>query len=354
MIFPLQLRADSVLREFADFQSAWQRTAENLRDIGEPDIGAVPRTMVYQEEHAKLYRYRGDKEPELQVPLLVVYALVNRPQIADLQEHKSLLQGLLQQGVDVYLLEWCDVNEADSHLGLDDYINGFMDRAVDFVRASSNQPRINLLGICQGGTFSICYTALHQDKINALVPVVAPVDFHTPEDQLSHVVRHIDVELLARVMGNVPGDLLNWVFLSLNPIQLMQHKYVAMTDIADNPEMLENFMRMERWIFDSPDLAGTAYSEFIRWFYQQNSLVNNSLSIGGQPVRLADITVPVCNVFASADHLVPPPSSQALAKLVGSKDYEEICFAGGHVGIFVSSRASKEVPPAIASWLRQH
>ena len=352
MMFPLQLRPDSMLREMADFQSAWLRAAEKLRDIGEPELGAAPRDLVYQEEHIKLYHYQAEGKQQLEVPLLIVYALVNRPQIADLQDRKSLVQGLLQNGIDVYMLEWNDVSDADCFLGLDDYINCFMDRAVDFIRGTSGQPKINLLGICQGGTFSICYSALHPDKINALVPVVAPVDFHTPGDQLSHIVRHVDVELLTKVMGNIPGDVLNWIFLSLNPLHLMQQKYIAMADIADRPEVLENFIRMEQWIFDSPDLAGAAYGEFIRKFYQQNALVNDELSIGGKPVRLSEIEMPVCNVYASQDHLVPPASSIALGKLVGSESYNEISFAGGHIGIFVSSKAGRHIPPAIASWLK--
>ena len=354
MSFPLQIRPDAMLREVIDYQSAMLRSMDTLRAIGEPKPGSVPRTVVYQEEHARLYHYRGGQEPRLRVPLLIVYALVNRPQIADLQDQRSLVQGLLAEGVDVYLLEWNDVNEADRFLCLDDYINGIMDRAVDFIRGTSNEERIHMLGICQGGTFSICYTAAHGEKIRTLVPVVAPVDFQTPDDRLSHIVRYVDTELMARVMGNVPGDVLNWVFVSLQPLHLLQQKYVALADLAEKPAVLDNFMHMEQWIFDSPDLAGQAWQEFISLFYQKNALVNDCLRIGQYDIRLGDIKVPVCNVYAARDHLVPPEASRILGGLISSTDYNEIEFDGGHVGVFVSSRAGKEIPPGIAAWLQQH
>jgi len=73
--------------------------------------------------------------------------------------------------------------------------------------------------------------------------------------------------------------------------------------------------------------------------------------IGERQVDLRNVTMPVLNVYASQDHLVPPAASKALATCCGSGDYSELCFRGGHIGIYVSSRAQQEVPPAIAAWL---
>jgi polyhydroxyalkanoate synthase len=145
---------------------------------------------------------------------------------------------------------------------------------------------------------------------------------------------------------------MNYVYLTLKPVRLNQQKYIGMVDILDQPAELENFLRMERWIFDSPDQAGEAFREFIRDFYQDNKLVKGTLTIGGQPVDLGMITQPVLNIFAEQDHLVPPDASRALGKHVGTADYTQLAFKGGHIGIYVSSRAQREVPPAIHQWLR--
>jgi polyhydroxyalkanoate synthase len=61
--------------------------------------------------------------------------------------------------------------------------------------------------------------------------------------------------------------------------------------------------------------------------------------------------MPVLNIFAEQDHLVPPASSKALQGLVGSDDYTELSFRGGHIGIYVSGRAQKQVPDTIHDWL---
>ena len=73
--------------------------------------------------------------------------------------------------------------------------------------------------------------------------------------------------------------------------------------------------------------------------------------IGDREVDLANVTMPVLNVFAQQDHLVPPSASQPLGGLIGGDDYSELSFRGGHIGIYVSGRAQKEVPSAIHDWL---
>jgi polyhydroxyalkanoate synthase len=126
-----------------------------------------------------------------------------------------------------------------------------------------------------------------------------------------------------------------------------------MADILDDPDKLRNFLRMEKWIFDSPDQAGEAFRQFIKYFYQQNRLVTGGLEIGGREISLKQVTVPVLNIYATEDHLVPPESSIALERHVGTRDYTAIPFPGGHIGIYVSARSQKEVPPAIARWLQE-
>ncbi|NNE38681.1 MAG: alpha/beta fold hydrolase, partial [Gammaproteobacteria bacterium] len=154
-------------------------------------------------------------------------------------------------------------------------------------------------------------------------------------------------------LGNVSGDLLNWSFMMLKPFRLLGQKYMDLVDIVDDETKLKNFMTMENWIFDSPDQAGEAYREFIKQFYQENKLVKAEVKIGSDTVDLGNVTVPILNIYARDDHLVPPDSSRALQGCVESKDYSEMEFPGGHIGIYVSSKAQKTLPPAIADWINK-
>ena len=183
--------------------------------------------------------------------------------------------------------------------------------------------------------------------------MVTPVDCKTPDNMLSHWVQNIDIDLLVDTQGNIPGEMLNWTFLNLKPYQLMAQKYLGVVDLMDDPKALKNFMRMEKWIFDSPDQAGETFRQFIKDFFQQNRFITGGLRIGEHDVSLEQVTMPVLNVFADQDHLVPPDASRALKYRVGTKDYTELSFKGGHIGIYVSGKAQKMVPPAIGEWLNK-
>jgi polyhydroxyalkanoate synthase len=346
-------RPDQIAQEIFDFNRRIANGLVTLSQVGDIEVGVSPYDVVYREDKLSLMRYRARVADPAKVPLLIVYALVNRPYMTDLQEDRSLIKGLLDAGVDVYLIDWGYPDAADRYLDLDDYINGYIRRCVDFICRQHNLPNINLLGICQGGTFSLCFTALHPEKVQNLVTMVTPVDFHTPDNVLSQWSRELDVDLMVDTLGNVPGELLNWSFLSLKPFRLTGQKYVDMADMLEDPVKTKNFLRMEKWIFDSPDQAGEAYRQFIKWFFQENRLVKGSLEIGGKQVDLGRVTMPVFNVYATEDHLVPPAASIALEKCVGTRDYTPFAFKGGHIGIYVSGRAQKEIPSAVAKWLKE-
>ena len=351
MMDPIRIDPKRALDEALRAQQKLAASMRTLRDVEDVDYGATDKEAVYREDKVVVYRYKGAKKPTAKAPILICYALVNRPYMVDLQNDRSLVKNLLELGEDVYIIDWGYPDGADRWLDLDDYINGYIRRCVDAVAKHAGVKKINLLGICQGGAFSLCFAALHQEKLQNLITMVTPVDFHTSDNMLSHWTRGMDVDLFVDTLGNVPADLMNWCYLTLKPVRLNQQKYVAMLDILDDKVELENFLRMEKWIFDSPDQAGEAFREFIRDFYQGNKLVKGGLKIGGHDVSLKNITLPVLNIFALHDHLVPPSASRPLGEHIGTRDYTQLEFKGGHIGIYVSGRAQREVPSAIHDWL---
>jgi polyhydroxyalkanoate synthase len=351
MMDPVRIDPQRALDEAMRAQRKLAASVKTLRQVEDVDFGVTEKEAIYSEDKLVVYRYKRSGKATAKAPILICYALVNRPYMVDLQGDRSVVKNLLSLGEEVYIIDWGYPDGADRWLTLDDYINGYLRRSVDAVAKHAGVDKINLLGICEGGAFSLCYAALHQDKLQNLVTMVTPVDFHTPDNMLSHWTRDMDVDLFVDTLGNVPADLMNWCYLTLKPVRLNQQKYVAMLDILDDKAELENFLRMEKWIFDSPDQAGEAFREFIRDFYQGNKLVEGGLEIGGQAINLKDITIPVLNVFAEQDHLVPPSASRPLGDYIGTKDYTQLAFPGGHIGIYVSGRAQRQVPPAIHEWL---
>ena len=348
---PLSITPDRLANEALRFQHKLSAGLQTLRQVGDYDYGATAKEEIWRDGKVVLYRYIGARAPTAKVPLLVCYALVNRPYMVDLQSDRSLVRGLLERGEDVYIIDWGYPDRSDRYLTLEDYIVRFLGGAIDVLRRRSGLEAVNLLGICQGGSFSLCFAALRPDKVKNLITMVTPVDFHTEDNMLSNWTRDMDVDLFVDTLGNVPADMMNFCYLTLKPWRLFVQMYVGVVDILDDPGAIEDFLRMEKWIFDSPDQAGAAFRQFIKQFYHANGFINGGIDIGGREVDLGFVDMPVLNIFAEQDHLVPPDASRALKGVVGTDDYSELSFRGGHIGIYVSSRAQKEVPTAIHDWL---
>jgi len=305
-----------------------------------------------------LYRYKSVVEKPYEIPLLIVYALVNRPYMVDLQENRSLVRNLLALGMDVYLIDWGYPKRNDRWITIDDHVNSYIANCVDVLRERYNVDKVNLLGICQGGALSLCYTALHPEKVRNLVTMVTPVDFHVPNGLLntwagcSYGQQSMDVDAMVDAQGNIPGDFMNFGFLLLKPFQLNVEKYLGLTDILDDEAKLINFLRMEKWIFDSPDQAGETFRQFIKDLYQGNKLIKGEFILGEKRVDLKNISMPVLNIYAEEDHLVPPASTLALKDHVGASDYTVLAYPVGHIGMYVRGKVQADLPPAIVEWLK--
>jgi len=354
-----KIPVDMILRHLAEDAEKAKGRVQKASDIllGQLDtaIATTPYDTVYQEDRVKLKHYRLPEErggKAIRTPLLVVYALINRETMLDLQPERSVVNSFIKSGVDVYMIDWGYPGRKDKFLTIDDHVNGYMDSIVDFIRDRTGHDRINLMGICMGGSFCVMYSALHPEKVKNLVTTVCPTNFDTDQGLLHVWMKHLDADRMIEAFGNMPGDLMNFGFLLLNPARLMIDKYVGFLENMDNKVFVENFIRMEKWIFDSPDVPGETFRQFIKDCYQKNLLINSEMELGGRRVILKNITMPLLNIYGQYDHLVPPGAAEILTSKVGSRDTEDVCLDTGHIGIYVSSKTQKEFVPKIVSWFK--
>ena len=325
----------------------------NITEIEEVDIATAARKTVWEDGKVKLYHFERDEAPRASTPLLISYALVNRWEMMDLQPDRSFIRKLISEGIDVYLIDWGYPSRLDRYKTMEDYIEGNLHDAIDFIRETHGIEKVNLLGVCQGGTFSLIYSALHPEKVKNLITLVTPVDFENKEGLLFKWAKDLDVDALVDNFGGIiPGDFLNTGFDLLKPMNKTR-KYMSLPETLKNKGRLMNFLRMEKWVADSPDQAGETYRRFIKDMYQQNKLINGQFTLNGHEVHLSNIDMPVLTIYAKDDHIVPPATTRPIHEAVSSKYKELMEFPGGHIGVFVGSRSQKLLTPAIAQWLVQ-
>ena len=332
-----------------ELASAFPEAMERMADV---EVGETPSEVIYEENKLELHRYEPEGGATQEVPVLVIYALINRPYILDLQQDRSVVQQFLEAGFTVYLIDWGEPSTLDQHLGLEDYVLRYIDNCVDAVCEDADVEQPNILGYCMGGTMSAMYAALYPEKVNSLGLMAAGLCFDDTGGilELWGDKQYFDPEVVTDTYGNVPSSFLDFGFALMDPVDNFVTKYVNLSDNLDNEAFVENFARMETWLGDGIDVAGRAFSQFIEWFYQDNRLHRNDLELGGQTIDIGDIDMPVLQIVGEYDHLIPPESSTPFNDVVGSDQTEIIQCSTGHIGLSVSGRAHGELWPDVTDW----
>ena len=318
--------------------------------------GVTPSEVVYEEDRLKLIHYVSDKPPRYRTPLVFVYALVNRPYILDLKAGRSVIANFVERGFDTYLVDWGVPTDADRHLTLDDYINGYLVNVMDHLRERTGVKQLNVLGYCMGGTMSAMFTALHAEYVKNLILLAAPIDFSTRDGLLNVWTQseYFDVDKFVDAFGNCPAEFLQAGFLMLRPVQNLLQKPMDFYEHMHEEKYLEDFLTTEAWLQDNIPVPGEVYREFVKYLYQQNLLAKGRMPVGKHIVKLDNITCPILNLMAGQDDLVPCAQSSPFNDFVGSKDRQSIMLQGsGHIGLAIGGRAQKDLWPQACDWLAQ-
>ena len=342
---------ESATESALKFQEKFLKSAEMFAGLEYDDINKTPKDVVFKIDKMKLYRCRAVGKVN-STPILIVYALMNKQYIMDLQQDKSFIKKLVESGLDVYIIDWGYPTAEDQYVTTEDYIEDYMGAAIDYILKTHKISKLNFVGKCQGGTFGAIYASLYPDKIKTLVTIASPFDFDIKDGLLFYWSKFMDVDLLIDAYGVLPGDFLNNTFIMLSPYNLSVGKYINIINSFDDPKLLGEFLRMEKWLFDCPDQAGANYRTWIKELWQQNKLIKGEFYLGEKRIDLKNINMPLLNVCGAKDNLIPASSARVLNDLVSSTDKELVEFPVGHAGIVASTLSQKEIVPKVAGWIK--
>jgi len=355
---PLNIALNSQRESAEAVADAIEKTTispDQLETLMNVDVGETPSDAVYTENKLELLHYEAQTDKQHAVPILIVYALINKPFILDLQPDRSVIRRLLEAGHDVYMIDWNEPSKLDQYLTLDDYVNRYMDNCVDVVRERSGQDAINVLGYCMGGTMSTMYAAHHPEKVRNLGLMAAGLCFDGTGGVLEEWgdEQYYSPRDVTETFGNAPSEMLDVGFALMDPVANYVSKYVRLYDNIEDDDFVENFGRMERWLSEGIDVAGAAYAQFLEDIYQENKLYNNELYLDGKHVDLNEIDMPVLQIMGEYDHLVPPEASKPFNEVIASEDVTTLEQSTGHIGLSVSGSSHAELWPEVCEWFAE-
>jgi polyhydroxyalkanoate synthase len=340
--------------------TAQGRYAEALRvvvDSLEAPVGLTPKEVIWTLNKARLYRYRPTRPPEERhpIPLLLVYALINKPFIFDLAPGRSFVEYMVDQGFDMYLLDWGAPGLEDQHITFDDYVTEYLSRAVRKVVRVSGAAEVSMLGYCLGATLATVYAAHYPNApIRNLILLTAPLDFSSsPKGSMAMWLEEerLDVDRIVGAFGNVPGELIRFWAKLLKPVENFVGAYVNVWKSLDDEQAVQGWQAINRWVEDVIPFAGSAFRQFVLDYVRGNELIQGHHEIQGRPVELSNIRAPLLNIVAEYDHIVAQSQAESVMDLVSSEDKELRIIPSTHVGIMASGRARYKLWPEVVEWL---
>jgi polyhydroxyalkanoate synthase len=326
--------------------------------VDRPGVGLTPKDVVWERGRCQLWHYRNDPEihggVRFSPPLLIVFSLISRSYILDLTPGNSFIEQLLAAGFDVYMVDWGEPDERDAHNRLEDYADDYIPAAVDRVLELSGTDELNLFGYCFGGDLTLLYAAHHPDApVRSLTVLATPVDFRHM-GPLGDIFRvgGLEVDAVVDGDGNVPPSVVVQGFRSLTPTAEVT-RYVTLWERLWNDQYVASYQAMTGWSDDHVPFPGAAARQTMQMLVRDNGMLTDRLSLAGDPVHLADITIPFLTVRATRDHIVPAEATEALIDLVGSADKHELALDAGHMGLVVGRTAARTTVPTIIDFLKK-
>lgn len=352
--FPFEDDIHFILQEATKNIQRMKNTWDILEGKYSNKKGVTPYEVVYQKNRFRVLRFLSPHPKRFKIPILFVYALINRYYIMDLSENKSFVRFLLEKGFDVYMVDWGTPSKVEGKNTIADYIERYLHRGVKKVQEFSGQKKINLFGYCLGAMMSTIYAAAHPENIKNLSLLTPPIDF-SDDGVLTSMTqpKYFDVHRIVEHFDHlIPSEFLQTGFDLKNMVGTVMTP-MSVWNILWNQKALESYFPMDHWVHDNTPIATEFWKEYITKFYVENSFMKNNVSLNGKKLNFKNIKCPLLAVAATKDDIVTLKCAEGAMKIVGSKDKTFMVKKGGHVGILTGSMAKNEVWPDIFSWLSE-
>jgi len=319
------------------------------------DLASTPGKVVFQNSLIQLIQYSPGTEEVFEVPMLIIPPFINKYYILDLNDNKSLVAWLVDQGYTVFIVSWVNPDGTFRDMPFDDYINQGVLAAIDAVGDISDVKEVNLAGYCVGGTvlgMTQAYLANRGDnRIKSLSFFTTLFDFSEPGEVGTYLSKQLIplVEQSVNNYGYLDGRILGLSFSLLRENNLFWSFFIEHYLKGKDPMPFDILY----WNSDSTNVPAKAFMHYLTLMYLENRLIEKgAVSVNDVPLDLKDIKVPSYCLAAQADHIVLWQSAYKSAKNLGG-DVRFVLTESGHVAGVVNPVNKGKYPHWINTDLSQ-
>ena len=335
-----------------DFKlDAWKKEMMHYNETPFKD-GVTARQSIWRKNKAPLWYYKAPVR-KYNVPIFIIYSLINQPFILDMIFGGSTIEALVKKGFDVYMIDFGKPGLEDRDMTLDNFITEYIQSGFKQAIKHSGAKEMTIFGYCLGGTLAAMYASIAKEPIKNLVLFVTPVDFSTPSyfDKWVKALREDkwDSSRYIDELGIIPASYVEaGIRMVTSPIYFTP--YLSLLLNRDNKAYVDKWHRFNAWTKGHIPLTGGVAKQIIGDFTKDNKLIKNESKINGQEAKLSNINANLLVVGTEGDRLVPLDHILPIMEEVGSVDKTSHILTGGHTGTSVKNG---KLPEYLDNWLHE-
>lgn len=312
-------------------------------------------------------------------PLLLIPSMINGAEIFDLVPQRSFLRYLIDAGYCPYVVDWGEPDDNSVDFSLNDYIEKRLAPLFEQLIAMTGRA-VPVVGYCMGGTLAAALSCLYPNDVSGLAVLAAPWDFKAAPDHPASVHYQKFLPFLQKIsevsegragkqeqelspeqdlkqMNVIPIELLQYFFVSLNPVQ-SERKFRQFSQMTKEEEASQLFVALERWANMGAPVNAAVIRQAVDIWFGENLPAKGAWSVAGQRIDPTKLSCPVFVVSPQKDSLVPPESSCALARIMTAGEMSDTVTLlkpnVGHVGLMVGRQAKDVLYKPFVTWLDKY
>jgi polyhydroxyalkanoate synthase len=282
--------------------------------------------------------------------VIFVPSLLNKPNVFDLEKHKSVAELFAKNSIRSFLFDWGNPTEVEYGYDLHDYSN----RLKSAICANKLVGDVTLIGYCMGGLMILdaLGSTGHMNHVKKVAFLGTPWDFSCMPRPASFIIEQMDAIIrsanLERALNVIPSYVIQLFFQMLSSYTVLQ-KLRSFDRSKDGIHTINSFLAIESWLHNGNDLSYKIAKECYKRWYLRNSPFSCK-KISRAPIDRTNYKPYKMLIgIADNDEVVPPTSSYHLAS-----NFQNPMFLRaktGHIGFFGSRKSYSDFWPRLSEWI---
>ncbi len=326
----------NMLDDIQHNQGQPRQVATGVHEVGR-NLAITPGKVVFRNDLMELIQYSPSTDTVHEIPLLFSPPWINKYYVMDLSPGRSLVEWAVDHGHTVFLISYRNPDESMRNVNMDDYLISGPRAALDVITDITGSEKVNLLGLCLGGTLTMATLAYldasGDDRVNNATFLNTMIDFSDP-GPLGVFTDESAVAKLEATMnktGFLPGDNMRKTFDALRANDLIWNYVVSSWMLGQDPPAFD----ILTWNADSTRMPAAMHSFYLRSCYINNRLAEGTMTLAGQQLDISKVEQDLYFLAAEQDHIAPWRSSYNGSRLTSS-NVRFVLSNSGHIAGIVN------------------